>query len=270
MTVLTCSNMRTISSPPLPEQTNLWNEFVRDVREAVDSNDGSILVKGLPVTPEDETLVALGRALGPLSLAGAHSVDKRYAYNVEVRSETGIPDELGLLIYSSTDWDFPCHTDEYRIEAPADLVAMHCVRPDECGAGRTILYHLRDLLMILTPPQIDVLRRNDFPSQFGSTSIIWDSEGGTCIRYNRREVDRFADLNSQPLSSNQRSVLDRLDSILRDEAFRSEFLLESNDCVLLNNRTILHGRTKLTTGSHRLLKRIRLHAGPPLHGVGGY
>ncbi|MBI4165258.1 MAG: TauD/TfdA family dioxygenase [Acidobacteria bacterium] len=178
----------------------------------------------------------------------------------------GRADEHGFLVYSTTGRAFPCHTDLYRDRHPADLLLMKCVRADR-GGGRTIIYKLRDLLASLSPREISVLRRPSFPTEFGKIQLLSADSHGYSIRYNRREIDFFARLRREPLSARQSEVLNKIDLLLANGKERQEFLLQPGQCIVINNKTVLHGRTRLSKGTKRLLKRIRLPARPRLRGL---
>jgi hypothetical protein len=166
---------------------------------------------------------------------------------------------MGLPIYSTTADEFPLHTDEYREPNPSDTVLTLCVEPDLGGEGVSFVVPLEPVVSVLPDDLTSVLSREEFPTEYGLCSILSASDGGLSVKYNRREIHRFAELRRISLSSELADALDRFDAALKSAPRRIELLLERGDCLVLNNRTTLHGRTRFDQRSHRLLKRLRLH-----------
>ena len=161
-----------------PDSANAWKEFVQRVRRAADSDAGFVIIDGFPASEDGYLLSALGRSLGAISRTDARLLGPKGTYSIAARKNGGLRDENGLLIYSTTRREFPCHTDPYRNRRPADLLVMQSIRRDERGGGRTILFKLRDLLARLTAREIAVLIKRDFPTSFGKTAVISDGAEG--------------------------------------------------------------------------------------------
>lgn len=249
--------MLTIEYGELLSQERLDKNAMTRVLDGLDSPSGAVLVRGFPCT--DEQLLQFGLALGTPSLAGAHAVSSNPIFDIEVVG-AGRTDNVGLLIYSTTSLDFPFHTDEYREAQSVDAVITLCVRPDDAGRGGSFFVPLEPVTIGLSAGTLAQLQTPQFPTEYGLCAILFrDAKGATAVRYNRREIDRFSDLRGVPLSPHAVQALAEFEAALAGCKETTEILLGAGDCLILNNRTTLHGRTALSDGSSRLVKRLRLH-----------
>ena len=91
-------------------------------------------------------------------------------------------------------------------------------------------------------------------------AIISGVGANTWIRYNAEELLYYARLRGMAFSESQQRALANLEHTLsllvRN---RPAFHLNEGECLALDNRRVLHGRTSLYPGSRRLLKRVRLY-----------
>lgn len=234
------------------------------IRHSLESQYGFCLLSGLPIDTQDSALEHLAKQMGTPSLAGAHAVDGRAVYDIK-GSKSGKLDEHGLLIYSSRYDEFPAHTDEYRIQSQVDLVFLHCIQPNPEGQGLSLICPLKSLLENLTANDLSLMLRPIWPTQFGLAALLTIEDRRTTIRFNSLEIQRFAEIQKIELTNNQGELLQRLGTFLREKT-PYRLLLRTGDCLIMNNRSVLHGRTVFPDASSRLFKRVRLHAQPPLKG----
>ena len=150
---------------------------------------------------------------------------------------------------------------------PADVVIMLCVQPDDSGEGVSLLYYLSDLLKKLNADEIALLEAVAYPTQFGTTDLLRRKNRRISIRYNRLEIDRYAALTDASLTAKEMKLLLKVDDILSTGAEVQRILLRTGDCLIVDNTKVLHGRSKFSSSSRRLLKRVRLHAEPRSSGL---
>src|SRR5262249_43980424 len=85
------------------------------------------------------------------------------------------------------------------------------------------------------------------------------------FRYLRYWIEAGHEKAGEPLSSDRREALDRLDEVLNRPALRAEFALEPGQVFFINNRWILHNRTTFEDHPEperrRHLVRLWLEAG---------
>lgn len=187
-----------------------------------------------------------------------HPYEDEVVFRVEARGK-GIHDVRDLLVYCTTDLSFPCHTDGSGKPAPYDVVLLHCVRQDESG-GDSIVSKLADVVSHLKPKKLETLQRAAYPFPFGKAPIISEKSGNVWIRYNRDELDYYTSKHQVVFTEDQRQALASLSGVLNllQTRFR-RFRLRPADCLIINNKTALHGRYALCPNSKRLIKRIHLY-----------
>lgn len=147
------------------------------------------------------------------------------------------------------------HLVESREGRVADII-LHCVRQAQEG-GQSVLAPLGELLAKLSPGTVTRLQRADFPSRAGLAAVLMTSGGGSLsIRYKRTEIERCSRHLDLALTAEQRAALDQLDDAI--ERSRHHLKLMPNECMVIDNRTVLHGRTAFPSQSLRLLRRVKV------------
>jgi alpha-ketoglutarate-dependent taurine dioxygenase len=232
-----------------------FGEMILDVRRGLDEN-GAVVVRGLPDSDGKDAITGLASSLGSLSLSDVTAPDqyKEHVHAVEAKSEP-LKDSYGFPILSTSSAEFPCHTDDYFDERPSDIVLLQCVRQAETG-GDSLIARLADILAQLGPTDVAYLCQRAFPTHFGLVAILERTEGDWQIRYNRLETERSAVRLDYPLTASVVDVLDRVDAAIGKVVRRVRLL--SGDCLLLDNRRVVHGRTAFSADSGRLFRRIKV------------
>lgn len=215
---------------------------------------GACLLKQFP-TKSNDALLALGRGLGNLSADASlpnHPLEDGFVFRVEALAAP-CQDEAGGTILSTSSDDFFPHTDGTGRAAPYTFVMLLCVSPAKDG-GDSFLFEATDAIARLPPADVEILRSPIF--SWGGTSRHAIIEGETepwNIRYNRNGLVVVADDHRKECA---RSALGRLATVLQNLALESRFRLDAGDCLVFDNRRVLHGRTAFG-GNGRLLKRLR-------------
>ena len=143
------------------------------------------------------------------------------------------------------------HIDLVNLENPPDIIAFYCVRGDPAGGGRTLACSLNDLQV---PKEIlDELER---PIYKDGAAYDLDGVGNDCQPFAIYNPDsdwkwRWSGRILETIKDQDESVdyeaLLEFDRILNNHAIGVE--LQPGDVMLVNQKTVLHGR--LPMGSHQ-------------------
>lgn len=221
-------------------------------------NDGLLLISQVP-NDENFSLLALARRFGPLIPSGivgsGFRLENGYVYRVESDVERQEVDFDGQHITSQTSHYFACHTDGYRSKLPASVVLLMCVRRSRLG-GETLVSPLDHILAGLAPEEVKLLRKPRYPSKAGFGPILYGSAERPSVRFNYLEIERYCQLNGYEMPAALKEVLNKFRGATVEVRARFRFLLNPGECLILDNRRVLHGRTEFAPHSDRLLKRV--------------
>jgi hypothetical protein len=222
--------------------------------------EGAVIVDSIPYAA-NAALLDVASMLGDPVTAGTHFPDHpledEIVYRIEPRNEgQGIRDENDRVIFSTTDGVFDCHTDGYHNRENIDVVLMLCVRGD--AAAMSIVAHIDDLLDRLDPDEQQILGAPVYPSLNGPVPILDTRNGRTSVRFNLAEIERFLPGDATAFTPPYLTAARHLNALSKDPQIQSTFSLQPGQCLVLDNRRVLHGRLSLSKGSRRLLKRVWL------------
>lgn len=217
---------------------------------------GAVIVSSLPDEPREEALLDLARAIGtPRKQALLGASKGTYVFHIHVRRDP-LKTPLGRDVASHSHEPFDWHTDEFFALEPADIVLLHCVRPDSNGGGASLLCHIDDVARKLGPHQLEKLQQAVYPHARGQTNILQRQENTWLVRYNRMLIAEEIGKRRLNLDPEAQNTLLALDAAI--ELSREEVVLSAEDCLIVDNLRVLHGRTAFSPESTRLLKRVRL------------
>lgn len=159
----------------------------------------------------------------------------------------------GGSILSASNLVFPLHTDCSYLDKPADVVTLYCMENSESG-GESLLLNINELIPLLPPDYLQFLLTKTFRIYSKEYPVLEQSGSRYHIRYSIDEM-----LSSYPESEHPalRTSLQPLDSLLNDPSHYLTTKLRPNDCLLVNNRTALHGRHGFEANSRRVFLRAR-------------
>ena len=163
-----------------------------------------------------------------------------------MENDVSIDKQSRSLVRSSKS--LPPHTDHHL----AHYILWHCHRQDSDGGfsmvvdGLQIFQEMDDEHKILLKG-INLMEHCVFKNDLQHHPMIQESENGLRIYYSFWMAD-------DNLSSEQKEAFEAFNSRVRD-AEPVKFRLKPEECLIIDNGRILHGRTSLSTDSKRLLKR---------------
>src|SRR5436309_1124313 len=124
---------------------------------------GAVIISNFPDTDDNCALRSFGESLGQLRRhfsrkTGSLPVSgcNDYVHIVEATSNT-LRNSQGQAIISQTHLEFPCHTDEYFLQAPSNIIVLLCCRSDDQGGGQTVLAHVDEIVAVLGQRTRDIL-----------------------------------------------------------------------------------------------------------------
>lgn len=210
------------------------------------AESGGCIVTGMPCDADDASLEALSRALGQ-PVNEPHNLTGGMVCRIEVEPRENRP-------YASTPGHFPGHTDCSDHRHPPEIVLLLCEQAARQG-GDSFVARLPEILVKLTPDDLFALQEPQFFFRYGYLPILSLAKGRITIRYNRQLLEMFKPSDTPETLIH---LLDRLDQAIQAASF--EFRLAPGDCLILDNRTTVHGRTAFDDDGSRLMKRVRVEA----------
>jgi alpha-ketoglutarate-dependent taurine dioxygenase len=161
----------------------------------------------------------------------------------------------GGSILSASNLVFPLHTDCSYLDKPADVVTLYCVENSESG-GESLLLNINKIIPLLPQDYLHLLLTQKFRIYSKEYPILEQSGSLYTIRYSIDEM-----LSSYPESEHGslRSTLEPLNNLLNDPSHYLTIKLHPNDCLIVNNRTALHGRHAFEPNSRRVFLRARAY-----------
>lgn len=218
------------------------------VSNIVKYEEAACIIKNFPISDDNTQLIIFSELLGK-PITEKRNIDGKTVYRVEA-SETEIPS------YSNTNYEFPCHTDCSDFENPPDTVILLCEIQSEYG-GDSYLITLEEVLEKLSIQDIILLKKAIFPQGNKFIPILYETNGEYTIRYNPITIELYSRYNNIELPEEIKTLLDKVNLTIEENKLKVK--LSNNDCLIINNTKILHGRSRFNDDSPRLLKRLRLN-----------
>ncbi|MFJ8310267.1 MULTISPECIES: TauD/TfdA family dioxygenase [unclassified Streptomyces] len=238
--------------------------LARRLCERLDHGDGFAVVTGVPVrsmttTQAQELAAALCRPLGGLLRQGRGS-DTAITWLVRDEGVSAYTDGRRFTegaYTSKSRGDLHLHNDTAvtPFGAEPDYIALLAHRAARRG-GDSLLAdavtvhrvlardYPRELALLHTPFAFD--RRHVTPP--GRQPVVWgppfDAAAGRIrVRCNVRRMRSAYDLLGEPLPPERSAAIDALDEVLTCPGIAISIPLAEGDCLLVDDRRILHGRT---------------------------
>lgn len=156
-------------------------------------------------------------------------------------------------IISASNVSFPLHTDCSFLERPADIVVLYCIENAVTG-GESLLANVNQIIPLLPEDYISFLLTKKFYINSRGYPILEQSGDQYVIRFNLGE---FLSGTSPEDNAIIAADLQPLTTILSDAAIYTTVKLAPDECLVVNNRTCLHGRHAFEDNSNRIFYRAR-------------
>jgi hypothetical protein len=141
-----------------------------------------------------------------------------------------------------------------------------CVRPAAEG-GALQFAHIDDVVPLLPPAAAARLREpfhfdrrgDEGPAEAPTTQkpVLFDDDGRTGITYLRRYIELGHGRPDVPdLAREQLDALDALDAAVARPGVTKEDLLDAGEVAIIDNRHVLHGRTRFVDADHPSRRRL--------------
>lgn len=234
----------------------LWNTPTRvaDLIRDLDAK-GAVLIQQFPTQGSDVELIKLAITLGvPLVAPASYRNDSGGSTIISRIEEKCTPalNDHSQLVKSTTSEAINLHTDCATIVDIPHFVIFLCVQEAELG-GDTLLADGRAALDFLPVNISTGLMTNCFPAEDRFLPVIMENDGDPVFRWNTNALAEGyitgMEADSDAMFSAWCCALNKVTTRIR---------LKAGDCLIINNKKILHGRTSFQGGS-RLIKRIRLY-----------
>lgn len=167
------------------------------------------------------------------------------------------PRSSGRSLVCSSD-SLGLHTDHYRV----DYIAWHCVEQAGHG-GETLLLDTRPLLDELPEKILRILTRvhrsehKIFPGDVNSHPILVYRDNQPCVYFTYWQESADAETEQMEALRLFQEAVDRANPVA--------IKLRPGDTLIIDNKRMLHGRTKIF-GEQRQLTRLWIKALPPKKG----
>ena len=178
----------------------------------------------------------------------------------------------GIITYSEHSHEAELHTDSQYSRYPEEYFGLLTLRKACCGGGESYLLSLNDILRELgelpngTKTE-EILKSSEYPfivpNVFKQTQGEKEYNFGPILGLNeiRFRVDTLEKaLKEKPDSctKEQAQAYYQLKNIIINSPSIKRFFLEDGDLLLVNNKTMLHGRSQFSDPNRHLL-RIRFN-----------
>ncbi len=213
-----------------------------------------IVVSGFRTPGDPDELKRLVRAVGA---RGGQCTDQKFSFTEVKVDPAAVARTRKATAYSRTHLPLAPHTDSSYLPTPHQLVAFQCVVADARG-GENAMVPVDTVLDRLSEREREILSQPIFPFSRGNFPVLARDRSGANIRYYRRQIDQ-AVADGAVIPAEALASLDRLDTILDNEANAFPFKLGEGDAVIFNNTKVLHARRGFPEQSNRELFRIRYH-----------
>lgn len=230
-----------------PDQTG---HVIGAIRESIDfTHTGYCIVRNRALSPDDFMALLHGN-IGE-SFTASLVNGRRVMYDLVKDSGEYRSHKEGSIL-SASNLAFPLHTDCSFLEKPADMVILYCVENSETG-GESILLNINEIISLLPAGYIGLLLTKKFYVYSKAYTILEQLQDRYAIRFNLNEFLA----GNPPDPDGIVADLKLLTDLLNDPSHFTTAKLNPNECLVLNNRTCLHGRYAFEDNSKRIFYRAR-------------
>ena len=233
-------------------------------------NEGFVIISNLnlPVISRGQALEDFVRLMGDPVLHAPS--DTSFISDIKKKVET----TSAFPTYSEHSEEAFLHTDSAYKETPEDAFILYCIKPAACQGGMTTILSLSDIYNeIAANPCSQLLLRelantsypNLVPSIFKSERDVVDEfvhapilEPSQKIRFRHDTIQKGLSKIASTLSDDAITAFEQFTSLIKNSQKTLKVNLAERDLLVINNRTMLHGRTAFSDSTRHLL-RIRFN-----------
>ena len=248
-------------------------ELAALVRDMVALGPAFVVLHGLgynryPPLVRDTLVLALTRSIGKPT---DHNLDKRVLWPVRPRSELVKKIVDYKTTFSEEAGEAPLHSDSAFAPEPEKYNCLFVVRQATDGGGVSVVLNVPRVVDDLDKTAdgrecLDILRRQEFPFRVpdaffkGARVITAPVLGGRpFIRY-RHDCLMAGFALREDLRSNGRVwAIEQFRAAAESSPARITHTLQPDEALIVDNHTMLHGRTHFTDPDRHLI-RVRMHA----------
>ena len=211
------------------------------------AENGWAHIRALPTTGDSRAIHALGHGLGRLFR------DLRQQSGIVVEARPGI----GQALQGCQTRRLPLHTDFAMLERPPAVTIIACVREDPAGPGFVTngLADVRELeVRYAGDADLEALRCLALPFAGRMPSgqellierpiISSPSRDGVSLRFHPSRIHHGFRVRGRAASAEESAILRTFPRFA--EAVRTELHLAVGDVLVVDNRRVLHGRSRCT------------------------
>jgi alpha-ketoglutarate-dependent taurine dioxygenase len=224
-------------------------QALRAIRESIDGEGFCVVRNG--AWSADEFMAFLHERFAA-SFTFSRQDGRRVPYDlVQDRGQENYNPASSIL--STSNLVFPLHTDCSYLEKPADVVTLYCIENAEHG-GESLLVNVNEIVPHLPPGYAEFLLTEKF-TVYSKAYPVLEKEGGRyTVRFSPDEI-----LASYPEGEKEavKEKLKPLTYLLDNPAHYKMVKLSPDECLIVNNRSSLHGRTAFEANSRRVFLRAR-------------
>lgn len=209
---------------------------------------GGVILRGAGGIPGHDRILTFARKLGRVGPSVLGVSDRTSSTVHDVRPlASGVVDEHGVLVRSTTFQDIPLHTDGYNAPTPPRIVVLQAAVPGTGGA--TLVARVADIVGALRDTSVALLATPVFPVAKGLTPILWVEDDRWRMRFNFYEIraHQIAQRNNHSVTLAHVEALSELNEVLDYESSlrKNRIHLKSGDVLVIDNAATLNGRLEL-------------------------
>ena len=212
-----------------------------------------------------ETLYNICKQIG---LVTSHN-----GYNTPVWDISPSATKSEFVTFSEHANEAEMHTDSVYKDNPEDFFALHCVKKANCGGGLSTFLSVKDIVTELTKSQAgieaigffennlcpfltpDIFKIDaDGPVEYVLGHILNKGE----MRFRIDAIEQAFNLHPELFSDSHLKHFEYLKQTVLNSKHIKTMLLQDDECLFINNKKMLHGRTDFKDQSRHLL-RIRFN-----------
>lgn len=222
--------------------------------------EGLVLFRNVPIDGNRAFLdlaTSLGQLMRPPGILYSYDVEDEFVYLVTPACTGG----EGPI--SQTDSEFEFHTDGFCLRELPEIVLMLALIPSKEG-GITSFVDVETVLPFLHQADVQSLTQKEYTFvSSGCRPILTRGETGMMVAFNPYDLAGIKMNERSKTYSKEIEIALRGDqavhsfySAVKKSPSRIDFRYNIGDCLVVNNRKMLHSRTSFN--GTRLLKRIWL------------